>query len=165
MKNLLGIVASNDNCALISQADDSSSQSAATTNDADHRGGGGGGGGTVQHQIHYALVLCNLIGTPLEYKYIDFEPHFWVMNATHVAVASKSYFYLWNYVASIDRTNLKKQAFERLVFIDNPNVSVQMKTEDPAIVAIGPTSQEARSSITCISLSNQFFFLVTIFCV
>lgn len=171
MKNLLGIVASNDNCALISQADDSSSQSATatTTNDADHRGagggsgGGGGGGGTVQHQIHYALVLCNLIGTPLEYKYIDFEPHFWVMNATHVAVASKSYFYLWNYVSSIDRTNLKKQAFERLVFIDNPNVSVQMKTDDPAIVAIGPTSQEARSSITCISLSNQFFFLVTIF--
>lgn len=134
MKNLLGVVASNDHCALISQADDSSSQSVGGGDDGDPKG-------IVQHQIHYALVLCNLIGTPLEYKYIDFEPQHWVMNPTHIVVASKSYFYLWNYAASIDRTNIKKQAFERLVFIDNPNVSVQMKTEDPAIVAIGPSLQ------------------------
>lgn len=96
---------------------------------------------TMQHQIQYALVLCNLIGTPLEYKYVDFEPHYWAMNQTHVILASKSYFYLWNYVASIDRTNLKRQSFEKLVFIENPNVSVQMKTEDSAIVAIGPSIQ------------------------
>lgn len=135
MKNLMGIIASSNHCALISQADDSVSQSAnAIVEPSDQKG-------VVNHQIQYALVLCNMIGTPLEFKYIDFEPQHWVMNPTHIVVASKSYFYLWNYAASIDRTNLKKQAFERLVFIDNPNVSVQMKTEDPAIVAIGPSIQ------------------------
>ena len=139
MKNLLGIVGNNDHCALICQADDSSSSS--SLNAASTSTGSTTGNKTTMHQIQYAIVLCNLIGTPLEYKYIDFEPYYWAMNSTHLIVASKSYFYLWNYVTSVDRANLKKQSFEKLVFIENPNVSIQMKTEDSAIVAIGPSLQ------------------------
>ena len=63
------------------------------------------------------------------------------MNATHIVVASKSYFYMWNYQSMVDRNSLKKQSFEKLVFIDQLNAQVQLKTEDPAIVAIGPSLQ------------------------
>lgn len=153
MKNLLGIVGSDDHCALICQADDSSSSSSSQV----HSDPNDPSSKTLQHQIHYALVLCNLIGTPLEYKYIDFEPHHWAMNKTHVVLASKSYFFLWNYVTSLDRTNFNKQSFERLVFIDNPNASVQMKTEDSAIVAIGPSIQVWYYIETCPFRSRNFF--------
>lgn len=142
MKNLLGIVGEGENCALICQAEDSvNSMGQQSANVSLNSSSNNNNNNKIMHQIQYAIVLCNLIGTPLEYKYIDFEPHYWAMNATHILVASKSYFYIWNYQTSVDRNNLKKQAFEKLVFIDNPNISVQMKTDDAAIVAIGPSLQ------------------------
>ena len=132
MKNLLGVVGGGDSCALISQTDDSASsleQSSAAL------------AVSKSHQTQYAIALCNSIGTPIEYKYIDFQPLFWSMNSTHIVVASKSYFYLWNYHSMVDRNSLKKQSFEKLVFIDQLNALVQIKTEDPAIVAVGPNLQ------------------------
>ena len=63
------------------------------------------------------------------------------MNSSYIVVASRSYFYIWNFQSMVDRNSLKKQSFEKLVFIDNPNNSIQMKTDDPAIVAIGPNLQ------------------------
>jgi hypothetical protein len=136
MKRLLGIVGGGDNCALISQADDSNSSAisvAASTSLAS--------GSKISHQTQYAIVLCNSIGTPLEYKYIDFEPKYWDMNGSYIVVASRSYFYIWNFQSMVDRNSLKKQSFEKLVFIDNPNSSIQVKTDDPAIVAVGPHLQ------------------------
>jgi hypothetical protein len=147
MKNLLGIVGAGDNCALVSQAEDSSSSlgqsSAANAVSASMAVNST----NTTHQTQYAVVLCNSIGTPLEYKYIDFAPQYWAMNSTHIVVASRSYFYLWNYQSMVDRGSLKKQqqAFEKLVFIDNPNMSVQMKTDDLAIVAIGPASKVTKA--------------------
>ena len=140
MKNLLGIVGAGDNCALISQTDDSSStlgQSSAaaaiSTNLAVNSS-------RAAHQTQFAVVFCNSIGTPLEYKYIDFQPQFWAMNTTNIVVASRSYFYLWNFQSMVERGSLKnKQGFEKLVFIDNPNASINMKSDDTAIVAIGPS--------------------------
>ena len=141
MKNLLGIVGGGDNCVLVSQADDSSSTlgqssaaAAVSTNLAVNSS-------KTNHQTQYAVVLCNSIGTPIEYKYIDFQPQYWAMNSSHIVVASKSYFYIWNYQSMVDRNSLKKQSFEKLVFIDNLNAAVQMKTDDAAIVAIGPALQ------------------------
>jgi WD repeat-containing protein 35 len=144
MKNLLGIVGAGDNCALISQAEDSSPQSQQTTIGIQSStlvsASLALGSNKIQHQTQYAIVLCNSIGTPLEYKYIDFQPQYWAMNQTHLCVASRSYFYLWNFQSMVDKSSLKKQqqTFEKLVFIDNPNASIQVKTDDPAIVAVGP---------------------------
>jgi hypothetical protein len=160
MKNLLGIVGDGENCALICQADDTTSSASHSANGPDSLAELNGN--NILHQIQFAIVICNLIGTPLEYKYIDFEPHYWSMNSTHILVASKSYFFLMNYQSSVDRNTLKKQTFERLVFIENPNNSVQMKTDDPAIIAIGPNSQEAKNTITCLAISDKYFFIVSV---
>jgi hypothetical protein len=135
MKRLLGIVGGGDNCALISQAEDSASSSTTVKTSINQSPN------KINHQTQYAIVLCNSIGTPLEYKYIDFQPKFWDMNSSYIVVASRSYFYIWNFQSMVDRNSLKKQSFEKLVFIDNPNNSIQMKTDDPAIVAIGPNLQ------------------------
>lgn len=148
MKNLLGIVGAGDNCALISQAEDpnaanSLGKTSAAMAVSASLAINSMGTKSLQHQTQYAVVLCNSIGTPLEYKYIDFMPQYWAMNQTHIVVASRSYFYLWNYQSMVERGGLKKpqQTFEKLVFIDNPNASVQIKTDDQAIVAVGPALQ------------------------
>jgi hypothetical protein len=141
MKNLLGVVGGGDSCALISQADDSTSSLGQSSAAVAVSQSLAINSNRISHQTQYAIVLCNSIGTPIEYKYIDFQPLFWSMNSTHIVVASKSYFYLWNYHSMVDRNSLKKQSFEKLVFIDQLNASVQIKTEDPAIVAIGPNLQ------------------------
>lgn len=159
MKNLLGIIGAGDNCILISQAEDSGSSTMGQSAAAGQVSASLAVSGARQHQVQYAIVLCNSIGTPLEYKYIDFQPQFWSMNATHVLVASKSYFYLWNYQSMVDRNSIKKQTSEKLVFIDNPNVSVQMKSDDSAIVAIGPSLQESKNPIVCITVSDKYFFI------
>lgn len=138
MKNLIGITGSGEYCVLIAQGDESktvaqstsaSALAARLTNSK------------LAYQVQYAIVLCNSNGTPIEQKYIDFQPVYWCMSNTHILVSSKSYFYIWNYSSMVDRSLLKKQSFERLVFIDNPNVSVQLNSEDSAIVAIGPSLQ------------------------
>ena len=141
MKSLLGVVGGGDNCALISQADDSTSSLGQSSAAVAVSSSLAVNSNRISHQTQYAIVLCNSIGTPIEYKYIDFQPVYWAMNATHIVVASKSYFYMWNYQSMVDRNSLKKQSFEKLVFIDQLNAQVQLKTEDPAIVAIGPSLQ------------------------
>ena len=141
MKNLIGIVGGGDNCALISQADDSTSSLGQSSAALAVSQSLALNSNRISHQAQYAVVLCNSIGTPIEYKYIDFQPTFWSMNATHIVVASRSYFYIWNYQSMVDRNSLKKQSFEKLVFIDQLNATVQIKTDDPAIVAVGPNLQ------------------------
>ena len=127
MKRLIGMMGAGDHCVLISQADEIQTQSGTslalntrTTSPTQH-----------------ALVLCNSIGTPIESKYVDFQPMHWSMNTTHVLVASKSYFYLWGYQSAVDRTALKRQTFEKLVYIENPNVAIQIKSDDPSIISVG----------------------------
>uniref|UniRef100_A0A914X6A2 Anaphase-promoting complex subunit 4 WD40 domain-containing protein n=1 Tax=Plectus sambesii TaxID=2011161 RepID=A0A914X6A2_9BILA len=46
----------------------------------------------------YLLQLCNGIGTPVDFKYVDIDPVFVAMNSTEVLVASHDAFYLWHYV-------------------------------------------------------------------
>jgi len=138
MKRLLAVAGGGDHCLLISQAEDSPAATAGTTTITQTQAASSAALSLKPNLLQqYALVLCNSIGTPLESKYIDIEPLFWCMNSTHVVVASRSYFYLWNYQSNVDRESLKRQTFERLAFIDSPNNSVQVKLEDPSIVSIG----------------------------
>ncbi len=86
-----------DYCALLNRTDEEQQQS------------NNNGNKTYQ----YILVLCNAIGAPLESKYIDIEPVFSYMNASHIIVASRSYFYFWNYQSLMDHTSLKRQTIEK----------------------------------------------------
>ena len=138
MKRLIGVVGGGDHCVLISQAEDPAAATGGTVTVAQTAAASNLALSLKNNVLQqYALVLCNSIGTPLESKYIDIQPLFWCMNSSFIVVASKSYFYLWNYQSNIDRNSLKRQTFERLAFIDNPNVSIQTKLDDPSIISIG----------------------------
>ena len=82
----MGITAGAENCILSTKADDDSGQ--------------------------FALTLCNAIGwmraachsqsnctagTPLDSKYIDINPLFVSLSATHVVAASRECVYVWAY--------------------------------------------------------------------
>ena len=43
------------------------------------------------------IILCNSIGTPLDSKYIDLAPAYVAMTASHVVVASRQAFYMWQF--------------------------------------------------------------------
>jgi hypothetical protein len=131
MKRLIGVVGGGDHCVLISQAEDISNKQTTSVYSSISL--------NAKSQQQYVLVLCNSIGTPLESKYIDIQSLFWGMNSSYIVVASKSYFYIWNFHSMVDRNNLKRQTFEKLAFIDNPNNSVQVKNDDPSIISVGPS--------------------------
>uniref|UniRef100_A0A4W3H1F9 WD repeat-containing protein 35 n=1 Tax=Callorhinchus milii TaxID=7868 RepID=A0A4W3H1F9_CALMI len=100
VKSLISITTCGDFCILATKADESPSQ--------------------------YVLVLCNSIGTPLDSKYIDIDPLFVTVTKTHVIVASKEAFYIWQYrvakkltameINQVART--RKEGRERIYHID-----------------------------------------------
>jgi WD repeat-containing protein 35 len=158
-KRLLGIIGGGDYCALISQCEDSSitvGQTTATTTAASISQALNA---TNIKQMQYSLVVSNSIGTPLETKYLSIQPNHWCMSQTHIVIASRSYFYIWNYLSSVDKSSLKKQSIERLVFIENPNTNIMMRSDDSAIVSSDSTMQEAKNSISCVALSDKFCFI------
>jgi len=42
-------------------------------------------------------MLCNSIGTSLDSKYIDLAPAYVAMTTSHVVVASRQAFYMWQF--------------------------------------------------------------------
>ena len=71
IKYLMSMVAAGEHCVLAVRTDDGSGQ--------------------------FGLIICNAIGTPVDSKYIDIEPHFLTMTAGYVIAASKENFYIWHY--------------------------------------------------------------------
>lgn len=48
-------------------------------------------------RLLYQLLICNSMGTTVDAKYTDLKPQFLAMNATHVVIASRDQFLLWQY--------------------------------------------------------------------
>ncbi|EGD73851.1 WD repeat-containing protein 35 [Salpingoeca rosetta] len=94
VKNLIGIAAAGELCVLSTKADDSSGQ--------------------------YVLTLCNAIGTPIDSKYIDIEPTFLTMTATHVIAASHECCFVWHHkqTRALDSKASKKRD-EKIFHIDD----------------------------------------------
>ena len=68
------------------------------------------------------IVLCNSIGTPLDFKYIDLAPVHVAMTTSHIVVASKEAFYLWQFKnvkqrAIMEVSNRLKAGMEKLLTI------------------------------------------------
>lgn len=45
----------------------------------------------------WKLELCNSIGSPLDTKYLGFEPIYSFMTKTHIVIANTDFVYLWQY--------------------------------------------------------------------
>ena len=66
------------------------------------------------------IILCNSIGTPLDFKYIDLAPSFVAMTASHIVVASREAFYMWQFKnvkqrAILEVSNRLKAGMEKLL--------------------------------------------------
>lgn len=106
VKNLSGLCAGGDHCCLLTQSEDDGGQN--------------------------VLVLCNAIGTPMDSKFIDIDPQFVCMTATHVVTASYNAIHVWQYtsvssVVSLDyahvmpQVGVQKEKKEKLFHIDDEN--------------------------------------------
>lgn len=68
------------------------------------------------------IILCNSIGTPLDFKYIDLAPAYVAMTTSHIVVASKEAFYMWQFKnvkqrAIMEVSNRLKAGMEKLLTI------------------------------------------------
>jgi len=74
------------------------------------------------------IVLCNSIGTPLDFKYIDLAPTYVAMTTSHIVVASREAFYMWQFKnvkqrAIMEVSNRLKAGMEKLL-IAHSNVAL-----------------------------------------
>ena len=138
VKRLIGIAGGGDYCVIISQAEEANSGATFIGNSVAINASLAL---TKTNLTQFAIVLYNSIGTPLEARYIDVQPIHWCMSPSHIVVASKSYFYIWNYRMMVDHNSLKRQSSERLIFIDNPTGSMQVRVDETAIISIGANLQ------------------------
>ncbi|XP_066268365.1 WD repeat-containing protein 35-like isoform X1 [Branchiostoma lanceolatum] len=138
VKNLMSITACGDFCCLSTRADDQSGQ--------------------------YVLVLCNSIGTPLDSKYIDIEPLYVSMTASHIIAASKEAFYTWQYtspkkLAMMDvgqYSTQRKDGREKLFHIDDtPSGGGEGLTDFTKALQEGQKLQPTRDLICCITASEK----------
>ena len=119
-KQLISIRASAETCIIATQADDHSGQ--------------------------YVLVLCNAIGSPLDSKYIEFEPQYLIITPYHVIAANGSSVYVWQYrtlmskLTSVDLGTgslRRKEGRERAFHIDD--AATLNAHADPVVQGREPT--------------------------
>jgi len=134
VKKLTAIRASNENCVLATRFDDSAASN--------------------QH----VLILCNDIGSPLDTKYIDFEPTFLCITAYHVIAASADFVYVWQYrtlmskLTSVDSGTgslRRREGRERCFHIDDV---LSAATTEPMTAVRG--REASRDSIIAIAASS-----------
>jgi len=117
-KQLLAIRAASETCVLGTPADDGSAQ--------------------------FVLILCNVIGSPLDAKYIDFEPQHLLITPYHVVAANHTFVYVWQYrtlmskLTSVDLGTgslRRKEGRERAFHIDDdPALNASL---EPAVIVQG----------------------------
>eukprot|EP00658_Telonema_sp_P-2_P057526 TRINITY_DN4596_c0_g6_i3.p1 TRINITY_DN4596_c0_g6~~TRINITY_DN4596_c0_g6_i3.p1 ORF type:complete len:1179 (-),score=268.48 TRINITY_DN4596_c0_g6_i3:50-3586(-) len=75
VKKLLKVCACGESCILLTKSDDASEQ--------------------------YILIVCNAIGSPINSKYLDFEPTHLAMSEQHVVASSAQIVYIWQYASKM----------------------------------------------------------------
>lgn len=80
----------------------------------------------------YQILICNSLGTTVDSKYTDLHPQFITMNSTHVIVASKDQFLLWQYhtpkgASSLHGVKIRKD--KRYHIDDSPSGAAEVLTD------------------------------------
>lgn len=123
MRNLIGVNACKEACVLATGSDDGSGQ--------------------------FVLILCNVIGSPLDAKYIDFEPQHLAITPYHVIAANGSFVYVWQYrtlmskLTSVDlgiASLRRKEGRERAFHIDDPSSLSSAVDPSVALQGLEPTT-------------------------
>ena len=79
----------------------------------------------------YIIILCNAIGSPVDSKYVDFEPTTVAMTETHVVVTSEDIVHVWQYRSVTSKNDAldpqaasarRKESRERLFHIEDLTV-------------------------------------------
>ncbi|XP_032877389.1 WD repeat-containing protein 35 isoform X1 [Amblyraja radiata] len=147
VKSLISITTCGDFCILATKADESSLQD---ENEVDPVG------------AMYVLVLCNSIGTPLDSKYIDIDPLFVTMTKTHVIVASKEAFYIWQYRVAKKLTAMeinqvaptRKEGRERIYHIDD-----ETSITGDGSLDFSRAFSATKDAICCITASDKILIM------
>lgn len=108
------------------------------------------------------LVLCNSIGTPLDSKYIDIDPLFVTMTKTHVIVASKEAFYIWQYRVAKKLTAMeinqvaptRKEGRERIYHIDD-----ETSITGDGSLDFSRAFSATKDAICCITASDKILIM------
>ncbi|XP_048453080.1 WD repeat-containing protein 35 [Rhincodon typus] len=147
VRSLISITTCGDFCILATKADDSSPQDENEMESV---------------VAMYVLVLCNSIGTPLDSKYIDIDPLFITMTKTHVIVASKEAFYIWQYrvakkltameINQVART--RKEGRERIYHVDD-----ESSVAGDGTVDFSKALSTTKDAICCVTASDKILIV------
>ncbi|XP_058792392.1 WD repeat-containing protein 35 [Phymastichus coffea] len=84
-----------------------------------------------QADERYVLYVCNAISTPVDTKFLDFEPHQVAMNNSIVVVASKSNFLLWTFRSPRSSgLNVARSRRDRFYHVDDTPSGVTETMQD-----------------------------------
>ncbi|KAJ9468906.1 Intraflagellar transport protein 122-like protein [Diplonema papillatum] len=117
VRKLMHIATGGDNCVLI-RKDDTSGQ--------------------------HILILCNAIGSPIDSKYVDFEPISVAMTNTHVVVTSEDVVYIWQYRSVTTKEDIfdpqaanarRKEGKEKVFHIEDLNLDSEFTFKRSPVTA------------------------------
>ncbi|MCL4131009.1 UNVERIFIED_CONTAM: hypothetical protein GTU68_000378, partial [Idotea baltica] len=135
IKYLMRMTSHDDHCVLSVRTDDGSGQ--------------------------FGLILCNAIGTPVDSKYIDIEPHFLTMTSAYVIAASKENFCFWNFKtpkshSSIELPSTGKAASrqEKVYHIDDAPSGLNDKDKES-----NRLYETSNDPICCITASEKILLI------
>ncbi len=98
----------------------------------------------------WALVLCNSTGSPVETKYLNFEPMYVAISRTHVVACSQHTVYIWQYNkkshAGKDPGKVKVNKEFAFHIDESPDTTKQYERDT---YAVGSPTSDVITAVTC----------------
>jgi WD repeat-containing protein 35 len=134
VKKLLTVSGSGDYCVLATKAEENSTQ--------------------------FVLILCNAIGSPVDSKNINIEPHYMGMTKTHCIVCSEDYVYIWQYRSQVSRLlsldATKRKIGREIAFHIDETPDLNSLYDPNKFRATGRTNSDP---ISCVAAGEGFFIV------
>lgn len=107
----------------------------------------------------YQLLICNSMSTTVDSKYTNLKPQYLAMNSTHVIIASKDEFLLWQYhtpKSSSSLHGLKPRRDKRFHIDDSPTGVVEVLNDLEKNGYEPPSnSVPTQDPICCVAISEK----------
>ncbi|XP_065214168.1 WD repeat-containing protein 35 [Planococcus citri] len=135
VKSLLSLDAHKDHCVMAIETETSSAQ--------------------------YMLMVCNVLTTVIDCKFMDLKPIWVCINSTHIFAASQENFIVWHYITPKSRSSMFKlgnasHKKERLYHIDDTPSGVAEVIQDlDKNFEFSSRSQPTKDPICCMTCSNK----------